>query len=364
MEDRRLVGSVDSISRNSTCSSALLQRSNVETTRSVPAEVEFHSRRVGKASSALSATHETAHHYNLEAPLLALLIGLIIGNAVRMPKWMDAGFRVEYYIKTGIVLLGATLPFMLIVYAGPVAFAQATTIAVSTFVTIYFVGTRLLNLDKRFAAVLGAGGAVCGVSASIAMAAAVRAKKEHVAMGITCVVVWAIVMIFVIPYVGWALNLHPGIVGAWVGTSEFADAAGFAAAMQYGLMYQAKYGFGADIAVWAFTLMKVIGRDMWIGLWAFVMAIIATTKWEVAERGQKPSAMEIWWRFPKFVLGFFAASVVMTLITAGVPLKVYLHQMKPLLIGPIKTMRTSQRRVKSRGLHSHREQSSTSCSDS
>jgi len=70
------------------------------------------------------------------------------------------------------------------------------------------------------------------------------------------------------------------------------------------------------------------------------MAIIATTKWEVAERGQKPSAMEIWWRFPKFVLGFFAASVVMTFITAGVPLEVYLHHMKPLLIGPIKTMRT------------------------
>ncbi len=289
---------------------------------------------------AIFSANETAHHYNLEALLFALIVGLIIGNAVRLPRWMDAGFRVEYYIKTGIVLLGATLPFMLIVYAGPVAFAQATTIAVSTFLTIYFVGTRLLNLDKRFAAVLGAGGAVCGVSASIAMAAAVRAKKEHVAMGITCVIVWAIIMIFVIPYVGWAMHLHPGIVGAWVGTSEFADAAGFAAAMQYGLMYQAKYGFGADIAIWAFTLMKVIGRDMWIGLWAFVMAIIATTKWEVAETGQKPSAMEIWWRFPKFVLGFFAASLVMTAITAGVPLDVYLHQMKPLLIGPIKTMRT------------------------
>ncbi len=312
---------------------------------------------------AIFSANETAHHYNLEAPLFALIVGLVISNIVRLPKWMDAGFRVEYYIKTGIVLLGATLPFMLIVYAGPVAFFQATVIAVSTFLTIYFVGSRVLNMDRRFASVLGAGGAVCGVSAAIAMAAAVRAKKEHAAMGITCVIVWAIVMIFAIPLISRALVLHPGVAGAWVGTSEFADAAGFAAASAYGSIFahippdtmvfgmhqtvgqaiaQAK-ALGVDvddIAVRTFTLMKVIGRDIWIGLWAFVMAIVATTKWEVEETGKKPSAKEIWWRFPKFVLGFFAASVFITACTAGVPLTEYVSHMKPLMVGPIKTMRT------------------------
>jgi hypothetical protein len=119
-----------------------------------------------------------ASAYNLEAPLLALLLGLLVSNFIGLPQWMDAGFRVEYYIKTGIVLLGATLPFTLIMWAGPVAIVQATTVSIATFLVIFFTGRRL-GLDRRLCATLGAGGAVCGVSASIAVAGAVGAKKEH-----------------------------------------------------------------------------------------------------------------------------------------------------------------------------------------
>ncbi len=72
--------------------------------------------------------YEHLNKYGFEAPLVALLLGLIISNIFKLPKWMDSGFRVEYYIKTGIVLLGATLPFTLIIWAGPVAFLQATII--------------------------------------------------------------------------------------------------------------------------------------------------------------------------------------------------------------------------------------------
>jgi uncharacterized integral membrane protein (TIGR00698 family) len=293
---------------------------------------------------AIVSSNVTARDYNIEAPLLALLVGLAIGNLAGLPHWMRAGVRVEYYIKTGIVLLGATLPFTLILYAGPVAFGQATIIALATFLTIFFTATRVLQMDRRFAAVLGAGGAVCGVSASIAMAAAVGAKKEHVSMAITTVVAWAIIMIFVLPFAAKALDLHPGIAGAWIGTSEFADAAGLAAAQQYGLMYESAHPEFADdsqeVAIRTYTLMKVIGRDIWIGLWAFVMAFIAVTRWEVSPTGEKPNPTEIWRRFPKFVLGFFVASALITLLTTSVPMDVYLRQVEPLLIGPIKTMRT------------------------
>ncbi|PKN05997.1 MAG: putative sulfate exporter family transporter, partial [Deltaproteobacteria bacterium HGW-Deltaproteobacteria-7] len=58
--------------------------------------------------------------YNVEAPLLALLVGLIISNIVKIPEWMKTSLRTEYYVKTGIVLLGATLPFTIIVKAGPI----------------------------------------------------------------------------------------------------------------------------------------------------------------------------------------------------------------------------------------------------
>src|SRR5208283_6149427 len=125
-----------------------------------------------------------ASRYNLEPPLVALVLGLIISNVIGFPRWLDAGFRVEFYIKLGIVLLGATLPFTLIIWAGPVAILQASIVSVITFSVIFFTG-RKLGLDRRLAAVLGAGGAVCGVSAAIAVAGAVRAKKEHPPTAIT-----------------------------------------------------------------------------------------------------------------------------------------------------------------------------------
>jgi uncharacterized membrane protein YadS len=99
--------------------------------------------------------------------------------------------------------------------------------------TIYFAATRLFKKEPQFGAVLGAAGAVCGVSASIAVGASVKAKKEQIAIAISVVTIWAIVMIFFIPLASRALKLPTAVAGAWVGTSEFADAAGFAAAQAY-----------------------------------------------------------------------------------------------------------------------------------
>src|SRR5579863_5911061 len=257
---------------------------------------------------------DRANYYDLEPPLVALVLGLVIANVIGLPRWLDAGFRVEFYIKTGIVLLGATLPFTLIVWAGPIAIFQASIVSIVTFSVIYWVGLKL-GLDRRLAATLGAGGAVCGVSAAIAIAGAVGAKKDDAPIAITLVILWAIVMIFVLPFVAHVLHLPAGVAGAWIGTSEFADAAGFAAAQTYGdLAVHNGLPGTSDQAVWSFTLMKVVGRDVWIGIWAFVLAIISTTRWEPAATGHKPDAAEIWWRFPKFVIGFLIASILITLV--------------------------------------------------
>jgi uncharacterized membrane protein YadS len=266
--------------------------------------------------------------WDLGAPLLALLIGLAIGNTVRIPKWLNTAMRTEYYIKTGIVLLGATLPLTLIFQAGGIAFLQATIVSVGTWLTIYLAATRIFKLDPRFGAVLGAGGAVCGVSGSIAIGGAVRAEKDHIAIGIGVVSVWAIAMIlvltfatkFMIPPPGTPVTpddpwyiITPGEAGAWVGTSEYADAAGFAVVAEIAQRY-------GDAAIHAFTLMKVIGRDIWVGLWAFILSIVSVVFWEKKEAGgRRVSPGVIWERFPKFVLGFFAACVIVSIIAGLAP---------------------------------------------
>jgi uncharacterized membrane protein YadS len=276
-----------------------------------------------------------AAQFNLEAPLVALILGLIIANVFRLPAWMDSAFRVEYFIKTGIVLLGATFPIALVLTAGPVAIVQATIISLVTCLVIYFVGTRVFGLDKRLAAVMGVGGAVCGVSASMAIAASVNAKKDHLYTSVTLVVVWALVMIAVLPFLSRAMGLSAGVAGAWIGTSEFADAAGFAAATTYGKMVGAE-----DAAIKSFTLMKVIGRDLWIGIWSVVFAAIATFVWEKGQTGRAPDAREVWWRFPKFVIGFFAASLLVSAFTSSFSAADFNSTVRPNVLAPLVSLRT------------------------
>jgi uncharacterized membrane protein YadS len=259
---------------------------------------------------------------------------------------------------------------------------------------VIFWVARAIGLDRRFAAVLGVGGAVCGVSASIAIAGAVRAKREHASVSITLVILWAIVMIFVLPFLSRALGLPTGVAGAWIGTSEFADAAGIAAAQAYGDL--AKHGDAAiagspEAALQAFTLMKVVGRDIWIGIWAFVLAIVATSRWDrepsapvdevsngtrgldalsgaaaVGHSGDvqadgigrnataattgslavapaiqaRVGAGEIWERFPKFVLGFVIASALVTWVASHYSLADYRTVVTPGFVAPITALRT------------------------
>jgi len=255
--------------------------------------------------------------YNIEAPLLALIIGLIISNVIKIPEWMKTSLRTEYYIKTGIVLLGATLPFTIIVKAGPIALLQATIVSVVTWLTIYLAATRIFKLDPQFGAVLGTGGAVCGVSAAIAVGGAVKAKNEHISITIAVVTVWAIIMIFALTIAMKQLvpdRVAPGVAGAIVGTSEFADAAGFAVVAELATRF-------GEAPIRAFTLMKVIGRDIWIGIWCLILAIVSVTFWE-KNTGDKKSTVGagiIWERFPKFVLGFLAASIIVSIVGTMVP---------------------------------------------
>ncbi|MGO9546679.1 MAG: YeiH family protein [Rhodomicrobium sp.] len=286
-----------------------------------------------------------ASEYNLEASLAALVLGLIVANLVPLPGWLDAALRVEYFVKVGIVLLGATFPLTLVLTAGPVAIGQATIISVLTCLTIFFAGTRLFGLDKRLCAVIGVGGAVCGVSASMAISASVGAKKEDLYTSVTLVVVWALIMVIALPFVSQALDLPAGIAGAWIGTSEFADAAGFAAAETYDRMAchvtdTVSCSPPPEVAKKAFTLMKVIGRDMWVGIWSLVFALLSTMVWERTELGAKPGVSEIWRRFPKFVIGFFIASAIMTYVTQGYSADELKKVVKPALLGPVSSLRS------------------------
>jgi uncharacterized membrane protein YadS len=277
--------------------------------------------------------------YTVEPAVIALVLGALIGNLASIPDDLSEAFRVEFYIKTGIVLLGATLPTTLILWAGPIAVVQASIVSVVTFAAIYWTAL-FLDLDRKLAALLAVGGAICGVSAVIAIAGAIRARREHMSIAITSVVLWSIGMIVVLPLLARAWYLPAGVGGAWIGTSEFADAAGFVAANTYGAFARSGAIAGTpDQAIWSYTLLKVVGRDIWIGIWAVVLSFVALTRWEPAEVSGRVAAADIWRRLPKFILGLFAASLLATLASQNLSYADFDAQVRPGFIAPLTNLR-------------------------
>ena len=284
-------------------------------------------------------TWDYVQSYSFEPALIALAIGALIANLLPLPGRLAEAFRVEFYIKTGIVLLGATLPITLIVWAGPIAVVQASIVSVVTFLVVYWTA-RFLELERKLAALLAVGGAVCGVSAVIAVAGAIRARREDMSIAVASVVSWSIVMIVVLPLLARAWYLPAGVGGAWIGTSEFADAAGFVAAHAYGAFARSHAVTGTpDQAIWAYTLLKVVGRDIWIGIWAVILSVVAMTRWEATGIRTRVSALDIWRRFPKFILGLFAASLLATLASRSLSYADFETVVRPAFITPLTNLR-------------------------
>ena len=275
----------------------------------------------------LISSHSQAKEFQLESPLVALLLGLVLGNFANLPQWFKDSLLTEFYVKIGIVLMGATLPLTLLINAGGIAILQACIITIVTFWTIYFAATKLFKLDPSFGATLGAGGSICGVSAAIVIGNAAKAKQEHISLAISIVVLWAVVMVILLPLFCKVLGLDAGVAGAWIGTSEFADSAGLAAAQS----------IGDERAIAAFTLIKVIGRDMFVGIWAVLVAFLSVAVWHKQENTQVGIGT-IWERFPKFILGFLVASVLVSLFTLNLD-STSNQQFSKEALGLIKTLR-------------------------
>ena len=137
---------------------------------------------------------------------------------------------------------------------------------------------------------------MCGVSAAIAVGGAVGAKKEDMPVAIALVVIWAIAMIFFLPLVSRMLGLPTGVAG---GGGSAPPSSPTPPVLRAAQAYGGYAGSGSrgitgtsEQSIQAFTLMKVVGRDIWLGIWAFVMAIVATTMWET-KGGSKPQVGEI-----------------------------------------------------------------------
>jgi len=241
------------------------------------------------------AGNTTVTYYGLEFALWALVLGLVISNFLGLPAWMKEAVRTEYYIKVGLVIMGAGILFGEILQAGAYGVIQSIVVVVAVWYVAYWLAQKL-RVDDEFAAILATAVSICGVSAAIAAAGAIQGDKKKLSYTTSIVLVVAVPMMILMPVVGKAMGIPELVAGAWIGGTIDTTGAVVAAGALYG-----------DAAMKVATIVK-FSQNVLIGLAAFLLAIAWSFK-RGAETGVRPSAMVIWERFPKFVIGFLVASL-------------------------------------------------------
>jgi uncharacterized integral membrane protein (TIGR00698 family) len=254
------------------------------------------------------AGHQVIKALNLEYALWALLVGLAISNTVGTPHWLRSAVLTEFYIKTGLVLLGAEVLLTQLVALGIPGIGVAWVVTPIVLITTYWFGQRVLRMPSRsLNMVISADMSVCGVSAAIATAAACRAKKEELSLAISLSLTFTVVMMTIMPIAIKVMGLDPYVGGAWLGGTIDSTGAVAAAGATLG-----------ESALKTAVTIKMI-QNILIGVVAFGVAVYWTSHVENGEPDQSVGWGEIWRRFPKFVLGFMGASVLFSLLHWLVP---------------------------------------------
>ncbi len=258
--------------------------------------------------------------------IIALIAGLIIGNF--FPKIVDRikeATKPELFIKTAIVILGAGLGVKAVESLGlasTIMFQGLSAIVVAYLIfwaLVYFIARKYFKFSKEWAAPLASGISICGVSAAIATGSAIRARPVIPIMVSSLVVVFAVFELILLPILAqvflWA---EPMVAAAWMGLAVKTDGAAVASGAVTEALVRAKaleagINYKEGWMVMTATTVKVF-IDIFIGIWAFVLALIWCSKIEKKKQDEKVRAREIWDRFPKFVIGYVLTFLIFLFI--------------------------------------------------
>ena len=251
---------------------------------------------------------------SIEFPVYAIILGFAFNGILSLLGIRDklsGGFRTEFFIKIGLVLLGASVNITVILDMGLPAVLQALLlIAVVFFFTWWFAG--IIGLEPHLRALLASALSICGVSAAVAAAGAVHARKEQLAYVAGLVIVFALPAIFLLPWLADLMGLSPLVTGAWIGGNIDTTAAVTAAGAVS----------GEDVLQYA-SIVKMIQNAL-IGFVAVALSIYFTLRVDRpagvdAKAVSRSGWGEVWSRFPKFVLGFISASIIVSALAASFP---------------------------------------------
>ena len=238
----------------------------------------------------------------LEWAFWALLVGLIISNTVGVPEWLKPAIKTEFYIKTGLVIMGFSVLFSNIAKFGLYGLGIAWIVTPIVIIFMWYFGTRILKMDnKPLVITLATATSVCGTSAAIAVGAASKAKKTDLSLAVSISIIFTILMMVFEPVIIKAIGMSPIMGGSLIGGTVDST----------GAVVVAGTALGGE-AQTAAVLVKSI-QNILIGFIAFAVAIFFATS--VEKTGDRTVGIsEIWVRFPKFIIGFFVASLLASFV--------------------------------------------------
>ena len=251
--------------------------------------------------------NKSVSYYGLEYVVFALLLGILMGNLIKLPLWLKEAVRSEFYIKTGLVILGTTILSADLIKAGLPGIVQAVIVVSAVWFFSLWLSRRL-KVDDEFGIILASAVSICGVSAAIVAAGAINGDKRKLSYVTTLVLIMAIPMMVIQPWAVKYFNIPEVIGGAWLGGTLDTTATVTAAGDLVG-----------PIAVKAGVIAK-FSQNVFIGVAAFFIAIWWAYKkpkdgeGTIQVKAESPGLKIVWERFPKFVLGFIAASLIFSFL--------------------------------------------------
>lgn len=236
---------------------------------------------------------------NLEAVIFSLTLGLIVGNFFKLPEWFRSALSTEMFVKIGLVILGTSIIFGDILEAGSYGLLQAIIVVLSVWYFAFWL-CKKMKIDKELTMMISSAVSICGVTAAIAASGAIKGDSKKLSYVISLVLITAIPMMIGMPFLAQYMGLSQEVTGAWIGGSIDTTGAVVASGTLVG-----------ETALKISAIVK-FSQNVLLGIAAFAISVYWAYTNTKGPEGQfeKPSLGAIWERFPKFVLGFVAASIL------------------------------------------------------
>ncbi|ELY66015.1 YeiH family protein [Natronococcus jeotgali] len=232
--------------------------------------------------------------------LVAIALGFVLANAVGVPDRLEPGIGThKLWLGAGIVLMGASLTLETVLEVGGTVLLVVVGVTAMTVLVVELLARNVFGLAERLGSLLAAGSGICGVSAVVAVAGAIRAREDQIAYAAATVLLFDAITIVVYPLVGDLLGLSDVVFGVWAGVSMFSTGPVVAV------------GFAHSEVAGQWATMAKLSRNALIG----AVVIAYASYYARSDSAGRPSLRTLWDEFPKFVLGFLA---LVALASAGV----------------------------------------------